>query len=477
MLSTEFADMDNPDRTLSLGYLRKTLLATLLAPFGILLLVSQLPLEPPVGEFAANLYSASLALGCWWLAWRILFSKVFGRRLFLTLTLLVILRLVLNLGHFYLVFAPLVGIESSADLPRADFAGDLGAIFNSALMFLDKYRDAGAFHAVFGDYYRSINNPGVAILYGWLFSIFGTFATTAVPWAIVYSGFAALVVGLIGLSLAVPARYCRAAVLLAFVMPGILVFPPIYRDNFTVYLLMLTGYSAFGFRRERVLLTVAVVVVESILLYSLRTAYLFVPLTFYGIVLILQSRREVGFAMRGVAFALLLIPVLLVSSSYLGEQASESLSRLSVPPQGDTGYPILTPFSNLGPLVFFPAAAVFLLLTPMPWWQDVPAPQLSYQVFSYAQTLYMLTTIAALVLVFREKKVLTETTILLSFFVMLFLLALLGTRALAAGYAQIGLPFLVLASIRYLRDRAGQCFSVATAVVVLAHLVLWIKSL
>ena len=145
--------------------------------------------------------------------------------------------------------------------------------------------------------------------------------------------------------------------------------------------------------------------------------------------------------------------------------------------KGEGSYAILAPFKDLGPLVFLPAAAVFLLLTPMPWWQDIAPSLLCYQVFSYAQTLYTLTTITALFLAFREKKLLAEIAVLVSFFATLFLLALLGGYALAAGYAQVGLPFLVLASIRYLRHRAGQCFAVATAVVVLAHVVLLLKSL
>ena len=467
--------MENADRMLSGGELRKILLATLVVPFSILLVASRFAAEAPESELTANIYSTSLALCCWWASWRLLFSRIFGQRLFFTLTLLVLLRMAVNFLHFYFVCAPVVGIESSDRLVDANLTSDLRLIFASALAFLEKYRDGDVFYAVFGDYYRAINNPGVGILYGWLLSIFGTYATIAIPWAIIYSAFASLVLGLTGLSMALPYRHCRAVILLVFLMPGLYVFPPIYRDNFMVYLLALSGYTAVIFRHENILLIVVVVVVESILLYSLRGAYLLVPATFCVIALTMQARRKMELAMRGVALAILLIPVFIISWGYLEQHIDDSLRRFSGAIRVEDTYPILAPFKKRGPLVFFPAAAVFLLLTPMPWWQHASAPVLVYQVFSYGQTWYGLTAIVALVMLIRQGMISTEDAIATAFFVVLFLLTLLGADELAPGYVQIGIPFAMLASIRYLKERSGLCVAISTAIIVVAHTILLFK--
>jgi hypothetical protein len=469
--------MEDPHRMLSGSKLPKVILATLVVPFCALLVAAQFAAEPPPSELIANSYSTALALCCWWVAWRLLFSRIFGRRLFFTLTLLVLLRIALNFIHFYFVFTPLGGIGSSAALADADFLGDTAPIFDAAMIFLNKYHEGDVFYAVFGDYYRGINNPGVAILYGWLFAIFGSYATTAIPWAILCSAFASLIVGLTGLSMSLPYRHCRAVVLLASLMPGFFVFPPIYRDNFIIYLLALSGYSAVILRRENILFIVMVVVVESILLYSLRGVYLFLPAAFCVIALTVQLRTRMSLAIRGVALAVLLIPALIVSWGFIEQHTSESLMRFSAPIQGDTTYSILSSFKKQGPLVFFPAAAVFLLLAPMPWWQHIPPMSLSYQIFSYGQTWLSLTVIVALVGLIRKGTISTEGIILTAFFVVLFLLALFGSGNLNAGYLQVGLPFLILASMNYLQACAGRCFAASTAIVVVAHVLLLLKKL
>ena len=70
--------MENADRILSGSKLRKVLLATLVVPFSILLLASRFAGEAPASELTANVYSTSLALCCWWAAWRLLFARIFG---------------------------------------------------------------------------------------------------------------------------------------------------------------------------------------------------------------------------------------------------------------------------------------------------------------------------------------------------------------------------------------------------------------
>jgi len=253
------------------------------------------------------------------------------------------------------------------------------------------------------------------------------------------------------------------------------VFPPVYRDNFMVYLLALSGYTALILRHENILLIVVVVVVESILLYSLRGAYLFVPATFCVVALTMQARRKMTLALRGVALAVLLIPVFIVSRGYLEQHIDASVGRFASASRVEATYPILAPFQKGGPLLFIPAAAVFLLLTPMPWWQNISPTLLSYQVFSYGQTWYALTAIVALVILIRRGMISTEAAIATAFFVVLFLLTLLGAEELAPAYVQIGIPFAILASIGSLKERTGRCFAISTAIIVVAHTILLFK--
>jgi hypothetical protein len=165
----------------------------------------------------------------------------------------------------------------------------------------------------------------------------------------------------------------------------------------------------------------------------------------------------------------------IVSWSYFAQQIDNFGLRFFAPVRGDDTYAILAPFKKLGPFVFFPAAGVFLLLTPMPWWQHAPSPLLAYQVFSYVQTCYSLTAIIALVILIRRRLISTEAAIVTVFFVVVFLMTLLGADALAVGYVQIGVPFVILASIRYLKEYAARSFAISTAIIVVAHAILLFK--
>jgi hypothetical protein len=69
----------------------------------------------------------------------------------------------------------------------------------------------------------------------------------------------------------------------------------------------------------------------------------------------------------------------------------------------------------------------------------------------------------------------TEAAIATAFFVVLFLLTLLGAEELAPAYVQIGIPFAILASIGSLKERTGRCFAISTAIIVVAHTILLFK--
>jgi len=113
----------------------------------------------------------------------------------------------------------------------------------------------------------------------------------------------------------------------------------------------------------------------------------------------------------------------------------------------------------------------------MPWWQNAPPALLAYQVFSYVQTWSALTAMVALAILIRRRMISTEIAILTAFFVVVFLWTLLGGYELAPAYVQIGVPFVILASIGYLKERAGRCFAISTAIIVVAHTILLFKKL
>lgn len=330
------------------------------------------------------------------------------------------------------------------------------------------------YHAIFGDYYRAINNPGVGIIYGGLFSIFGAYGTVAIPWTVIYSAFASLLIGLIGFSQRLPVKLCRTAMLLVFFMPGFFIFPPIYRDNFIVFLLVLSAYTAILAPRGNIVLHSAAISLESILLFSLRTAYLPIPFIFGGVAVYMYSVSSTGVTGRRMVFAGITLLAIVVAWAFLSQYLELSFDRLGAASESsDREFSTLMAFKQLGPLIYYPAAAIFTLLAPMPWWQSVTPSLLSYQIFSYAQTWYGLTALIALYYSYRRNWLQPGASILVIFFLIVFLLVLLGSLNFSALYFQIALPFVLLASVRYLSTNWGKCFLMSTSIIALVHALLW----
>ena len=461
--------------TIYKGNFAKVILLTLIVPIILLGALAAFSAGQRTSEPIANIISSLCALACWGIAGWFLFAKIFGKRFFLILTALILLRIIANLAHFYFVFGPLAGIESSDALPYADFPGDLGAIFISAILFIDKFQESGIWNAIVGDYYRGINNAGVAVIFGGLFSAFGAYGTVAIPWTVIYSAFASLLIGLIGLSLRLPVSLCRSAILLVFFMPGFFIFPPIYRDNFVIYLLALSAYTAILTVRGSLLIHWMALLLESILLYSLRRVYLIIPSIFGIVAMNLNSRSKNRISTRGIVFGILVLLSIVVSWKYLSSDINQFSGLFALVVKQKDTYPILSPFLPLGPFFFFPAAAIFALLAPMPWWQAAQASLLSYQVFFYAQAWYALTVLVALFYSFKRKLMPTGGLILVTFFMVIFFIALFGSPNFGASYFQIGFPFVLLASIRYLSVNWKKCLAISTVIFALAHVALLVR--
>lgn len=448
---------------------------TLLVPLALIVSAGTI-INGDSAEVNGTILSTLVALMCWFSSGWFLTVRAFGRRFFGVLTLLLLVRITANLIHFYCVFAPLAGIDSSSALPEADFSGDLGAIYNSATIFADAYETRGLYYALVGDYYRGINNPGVGVIYGGLFSAFGRFASVAIPWTVLYSAFGALLIGFIGSVQQLPVGLCRTTVIMIFCMPGFFIFPPVYRDNYILFLLALTAYSSILLTSSNLLLVSVVLAGESILLLGLRMVYVFIPFAFGGVVTFLNAQRGSRAFNRKILFGVIAICAILLSWNFLAPYRELSSAGFTAEGQvQESGFAILAPFKARGFLIYYPAAAVFSLLAPMPWWQPLPPALMSYQVFSYAQTWYSLTAFVALVYSYRLEMTSQWRTTLVLFYSIIFSLALFGSFNFNSAYTQIATPFIVLSSIRYNSSNWKTCFALSTSIILIVHFILLIR--
>ena len=148
-----------------------------------------------ISELDGVALSTVIATSLWYLSQKNFNFASYGRNFVYLVNVIFALKIVLGLLHFYLLFAPVVGIPSAADSQRANFGGDLAPICSAAQVFMSERESSGLFGAIFSDYYRAINNSGVGVIYGLLFGCFGKYATVAVPWNALAMGFAGMILG------------------------------------------------------------------------------------------------------------------------------------------------------------------------------------------------------------------------------------------------------------------------------------------
>jgi hypothetical protein len=217
----------------------------------------------------------------------------------------------------------------------------------------------------------------------------------------------------------------------------------------------------------------------------MRYAYALVPAFFLVIAIILRPRAEGGLKKVNdravfvvVALAVLGVTVYRFSGDVLlsARRAPETI--------GSRG--MFDALLSMGPILAYPLGAIFALLTPMPWWQEVEPSLLSYQVFSYAQSWYGLMFIVSLATAVWDmgpsgvaraegsggKE---QLNVMLAFYAIPFALALVGALALQPNYFQIALPFLICSApptlVRYWKPAI-----VGSGLIIgLAHLALLVK--
>jgi hypothetical protein len=362
------------------------------------------------------------------------------------------------------VFAPAAKIDSAAGLPTANIAGDLPMVDYAARVVVSERLHGGLLHIFIGDFDRSINNPGVGIVYGLLYGAFGAFATTAFPWNAVATGLTALIVMAMGQLSAATDKLFRGVAITIVLLPTFFVAPPLYRDQFIILLIVLTCYAAFHAIQRRSVLSALTLIACGAMLGSLRGPYVLLPALALGAVAFspfLQGRTRIGLALLSVVAALMYGASFFVPPEWLTaleERIAESYQR------GASGSVEML----LGGGIV--AKTAFIMLTPMPWYQGIPTWLLAYQVFDYAQTVVSLTILTCIVLMPVRALQHNPRSFALVFGAAIFGLALIA-QDLHQRYAQVALPLILFGGAHIVRNNWRAGFGGSVAIISLAHVV------
>lgn len=423
-----------------------------------------------ISELGGVALSTVVATALWLLVQAISKFAIYGRKFVFLVNAILALKIVLGLLHFYLLFAPAAGITSAGDSRHVNFSGDFSPIFFSAQTFMSQRESSGLLGAIFFDYYRAINNPGVGVVYGLLFGSFGEYATVAVPWNALAMGFAAMALGAIGTLLKIPLNFVKTAIVLTLLMPSFLIGVPVYRDQFMILLILLTTFASLHAAMRKSLTSVLVCLLSGLLLASFRLIYVALPIIALGSALSgrylirTQKRITVGSAVAVMGAILVIVYYL---KGVIGIWFDISMLR-------EVHYGSLNTLLGVGGgFLNYIGRGGFILLTPMPWWQGVDLPLLVYQVFDYGQTFLSLMVFAALFCNFR--RILEQKTMipLLAIGFFIFLFAVAGSE-LHQRYAQVALPLLILSTATILRYNWLKWVFSSTLIITASHFLLQI---
>lgn len=426
-----------------------------------------------LNETESILVSTGLALVFWIIAQRVYTVTKYGIGFVVTLNVIFLLKIVLNLAHFYYFFAPAAGISSSAELLRAKFTGDSPSIYNATLIFAKMAETKGLWFAIAGDYYRDINNLGVAIIYGILYVTFGPYASAAIPWSSLAMGVASLQLCSIGYSFGFSDKLIKNVMVLLFLMPVFFITPPNYRDQFMIFLSISIVYISIYAALKNNVNSLLPLVVLTPFVASLRTAYLLLPFVSTFVAFYSYRKLDVN---RSTAKFVFLCAVMIITTIVLAYMFSSRLEEMNSR-VGTNDYSDMGPFGKLkamGGIFYYLGVIPYSLLAPFPWWQDVEVSLMVYQIFNYPQTWFGLTMIFA-VFFNRQPNELAK-----AFFpfkataLFMFILAIAGSKNLGWSYIQIIIPLLVLSAAPVLEKRRFFYMSMAGSVILVMHIAYFI---
>ena len=430
----------------------------------VLVFITVLDRDGNISEFRGVFFSTVSASIFWIFFQKFIHFQSLGKRIKFWLNILFVLKIITNLVHFYFLFAPASGITTAVELPSLFFSGDLLPIHYSAEIFMRERGNFGLWSAVFGDYYRGINNPGVGVIYGLLYGCFGPYAPAAIPWNALAMALSSSLIGAICELLYIDRRAICVAMILTYIMPGYFITPPIYRDQFILLFILLTTFSGMDFFINNRLSSLIVMLPCALVLNSLRDGYLILPLVLVLAMILIPHKRGPSFKVKVMA-SVLSIVVILLMYNFLLDKVFFWISRI----YGMTiGYSTLDRMPTTIPVIGYFIRFGFILLNPMPWWQSIEKSLFVYQVFSYPQTILSLSVIAGLVLGYRYILDHKELFPLLLVAFCIFHFAVVGS-SLAAGYTQTGLPLLIIAASPIMLRQWRKCIWVGTGLILVAH--------
>lgn len=413
----------------NINYFNIPLVSTyyILVKFFIFLLL--IPYIPKVNdEILANITSIIV---CVFLISAIYFinKKHVSKKFLKILLFLFAVKILVSYAHFYWIFCPAAGISNALEAGYARFSGDLVAQHEAALQFLYTIEQHNIWFAVFGDYYRWINNPGVGIYYGILYGIFGPYPTVAYSFNAVVMFLASIFVYHLSHLTGGNLKFALTCGLLTMIMPSFFIMSPLYRDQVLILLITASVYALIIFIEKVEFFSFISMVLFIILLTSLRLSYILLLPFFLAMILFFLWKKRI-------IYLAIMLPILCGFAVSLQVYLIAALERKQMMSEVE-----ITGVEKLGGGIL--GKIIFLIMTPFPWFQKANPAILAYQVFDYVQAWLSLAIIMYVIffLLTNQKINKNQMVILVTFFV-LFLLALMGSM-LHQRYFQIAIPLLI----------------------------------
>jgi hypothetical protein len=395
----------------------------------------------------------------WVVAQRFLRCMNFGAKFMLLFNLLLLLKVIVGL----VFIDSSIGNTSYIAWGPDDLRGDTWAIHLAAEKFLSNRLHFGLWGALQSDYISVIHTKGVAILYGSLYNSFGPYPSITIPWHALAMGFVCLIVAAMCDILSIEKKTIKLVILLIIIMPGFFVGGILYRDQFMLLLIMLCAFASIYAAINKNYESYLIAFICGWFLSYLRDEYIVLPL-----VAILSAHYVVGkynlfkfakvFIIGVSIFAILVYLKIIPLDQFISRIFSNNLTEL---------YSHFSLFSG-NIITNVMGKIVYMLLTPMPWWQ-VTVHKL--QIFDYAQTFFSLTILAILLMDYRTILAKRNLSFLILLWGFLFLMAVFGTQ-LHTRYFVITIPLLIPVVAEKLKQKWVKGFYLSATVITLAHFAL-----
>jgi len=418
-----------------------------------------LPKGEVYSEPFAVAYSSFVALIVWLIVLSILCRNEANRAVCRSLNILLLFKVVFSFLYYYLVFTYFNSFDFGKDVIEIFSGVDVEAVHFCAVKCTRELRSHGLWYSIFGDYYRSINNPGISVVYGILYSTFDAYPAVAIPWNTVAMGLAAFLVVAICQHAGFSRGSTLCAMYLTVLMPSFFMLNPLYRDQFMIMLILMIVFSIVYMWTYRSFVSLIPFFFSSICLAFLRVPFATAPVAILAISIFTfaYKRRE-----RNI-LALCVLGTLCIFLYTRSDFLLDSIRLQEQPNVG--GHAVLFFGDNLI------GRSLYILLTPMPWYQKINLGLLTYQIVDYPQTVLSLTVLSA-VWYNRRHVIKQQVQLFLCAAFLVFLTGAAIGSMLAQRYLQIALPLVIIPASPFLIKHRFECLRMACLIIVVAHVCL-----